>query len=65
MKKAYKIPYHNMTEGNNQSTLKKTIKFLSDQYLVDWEVMETTDRIDLLETIMNLTHIYLNMRLEE
>lgn len=65
MKKAYIIPHHNMTDGNHKQTLKTSIKILSNHYLVDWEMMETTDRIELLETIVNLTHIYMNMSLEE
>lgn len=65
MKKSYIIPHHNMSEGNNKQTIKKAIKIISEQYLVDFAFMENQDRIEWLETVMNLTHIYLNMSLED
>lgn len=65
MKKAYIIPHHNMKGGNNKETIERSIRFLSNQYMIDWSVMENINRIELLETIVNLTHIYLNMSLEE
>ena len=65
MKKAYIIPHHNLTYGNNKSTIEKAIKRLYNDYLINQDVMEQEDEIDLLQTIMNLTHIYFNMSLEE
>ena len=65
MKKAYTIPHHNLTYGNNQNTIEKAIRRLYSDYLINQDVMEQEDKIDLLQTIMNLTHIYFNMSLEE
>ena len=65
MKKAFIIPHHNLTGTNTRETLKKAIDLLSTQYMIDWEVMTDEKRINLLETIANLTHIYFNMSLEE
>ena len=65
MRKAYIIPHHNMSDGNNKTTIERAITRLSNDYLVNWEVMESSERIEHLETIVNLTHIYLNMSLEE
>ena len=65
MKKAYIIPHHNLVEGNNKQTIKKAIELLSNQYLIDFEFFEDRKKIEVLETIANLTHIYLNMSLEE
>lgn len=65
MKKAYIIPHHNLTYGNNKTTMEKVIIRLYDDYLINQDVMEKDARLELLETIMNVTHIYLNMSLEE
>ena len=64
MTKAYIIPHHNLTYGNNKTTIEKAIARLSDDYLINQDVMEKNARLELLETIMNLTHIYINMSLE-
>ena len=65
MRKAYTIPHHNLTYGNNKFTIEKAIRRLYNDYLINQDVMEQEDEIDLLQTIMNLTHIYFNMNLEE
>lgn len=65
MKKAYTIPHHNLTYGDNKVTIEKAIRRLYNDYLINQDVMEQDDKISLLETIMNLTHIYFNMNLEE
>lgn len=65
MTKAYTIPHHNLVEGNNRQTIKKAIELLSNKYLIDFAFMENNKRIEVLETIANLTHIYFNMNLEE
>ena len=65
MKKAYTIPHHNLTYGDNKFIIEKAIKRLCNEYLINQDVMDPEDEIDLLQTIMNLTHIYFNMNLEE
>lgn len=64
MKEYYAIPYRNMTEGTNRNTIEKSIKLLSNDYLINFNFMESEQRIELLETIVNLTNIYFNMNLE-
>ena len=64
--RAYIIPYHTMgNTPNNKESIQKAIRFLSDKYLIDNPYMEEYDKIALLECIVDLTHIYFNMSLEE
>jgi HJR/Mrr/RecB family endonuclease len=61
MKQIYTIPYHSKNESTHKETIYQTIKILSDQYLIDFNYMNTQKRIEWLETITNLVDIYLNM----
>lgn len=65
MKEYYTMPYRNITEGTNRNTIRKSIELLSNDYLVNFNFMGSERRIELLETIANLTNIYFNMSLEE
>lgn len=65
MKKQYTIPYYSMNESNNKKTIKKAIELLSNDYLINMAFLENERRIELLETIVNLTDIYFNMNIEE
>ena len=64
MKKTYTIPFYNMNGNNNKTTIKKAIELLSADYLINHEFMETPQRIEELECIVNLTNIYFNMKME-
>lgn len=64
MKEYYTIPHRNVTEGTNRNTIRKSIELLSNDYLINFNFMESEQRIELLETIANLTSIYFNMSLE-
>ena len=65
MQKKYTIPFCSMSGGNNKQTIKTAIEQLQGKYLVDFEVMNESDRIKLLECITNLTDIYLNIKQAE
>ena len=57
--KIISIPYYNKHNTTNKESLKKAIKILSDDYMINNEVMEIGDKLDLLECIVDLTNIYL------
>ena len=61
----YTIPTSNLTHTSNQETIKAAIKKLSDYYLINWEVMDDSERLSHLEIIANLTNIYFDMVLVE
>ena len=58
------IPYYNQHNTTTKKSIEKAIKYLSDKYLIDGELMEKQEKIDLLECITDLTNIYLYMKNE-
>lgn len=65
MKNFYTIPSTNLTYGSNKETIKKALKSLNSYYLVNWEVMEDSERLEHLELIANLVDILLNMEIKK
>lgn len=56
-----KIPYYGMNEENNKTTIKKAIDLLSNDYMLNFAYIDNEKRIEMLETIVNLTNIYFYM----
>lgn len=54
------LPTNNKTNTTNATTLKNAINKLSDYYMIDSPYMENDDKIKLLETIVDLTNLYIN-----
>lgn len=65
MKYYYTIPHQSLTGDTHRQTIEKAIQLLSNQYMIDWEVMTESKRIELLEIIANLTHVYFDMSMGE
>lgn len=65
MKTYFTIPTTNLTYGSNKATIEKALKSLNAYYLVNWEVMEDSERLEHLELIANLTDILLNMEIKK
>ena len=57
----YEIPYYGTTNATNKETIKNAVQLLLNNYRVDSEFMETPLKLEFLETVVNLTDLYLNM----
>lgn len=65
MKSKYTIPLYNMSGGNNKQTIKTAIKFLEDHYCVNHDFMGDNEKIEMLQCINDLYHIYFSMKQAE
>ena len=59
--KKYTIPFYKACGGNNKETLRSAIDLLYVQYVRECDILDDFEKINLLDTIVELNNIYLSM----